>query len=156
MPLPPVPGQRISAINLDILREHTLDYYDGPRMVLLEEHTGTRHLAVWNDGSDHWERWVLLETGDSRLGRILRGRHIPPGGPPEPGDRVHHRLRPGQHDEEIPHHHRRRQPPGGVPAGARGKNEHNPPARMGEVGEQETTPTTNKESRWKSEYPRSA
>ena len=73
MPLPPVQGQRVDSLDLDILREHTLDYYDGPRMVLLEARAGTRYLALWNDESDSWARWLLIETGNDRLNRLLRG-----------------------------------------------------------------------------------
>ena len=73
MPLTPVPGQRVSAMRMDIIREHVLEYYDGPRMILLEEREGTRHLSVWNDESDGWERWLLIETGDDRLEQVLRG-----------------------------------------------------------------------------------
>ena len=74
MPLPDIAGQKIRNFQWETKRETVLVYYDGPRLILQQDQSGTLYLAVWNESISDQERWLILEIGRDRLRQVLQGQ----------------------------------------------------------------------------------
>ena len=73
MPLQEIAGQRIQNFRWEADLKQVLEYYDGSRLVVRKDTSGTLYLDIWNDSQDGQERWLALEISRSRLRYVLSG-----------------------------------------------------------------------------------
>ncbi|MEA5472001.1 DUF6575 domain-containing protein [Spirulina sp. 06S082] len=57
---------------LEIIK--VLDWYDGPRLFIAENASGTRYIAFWADEGENESLWLYSSVSESRIASVISGR----------------------------------------------------------------------------------